>query len=424
MLSDVKMEEIIYAFSNAVDVVNPILKNHHRRTAIIAYHLGRQCGLGSDALASLVVAASLHDIGALTIKDAAALAELDVHNPHPHERLGASMLSSYAAFNTTRNIILYHHVRYDEALYTDFEVAESDVSEAPRESFILHLADRIEILLDPSILALNQRERIVKQIEKLSGTLFDPNIVNAFIELSEREVFWFEIEDISLKTIFSRINMEGISAQNERQSLEDLVFTLSKVIDYKCAFTASHSVGVAYTAYRLAQYLGLSKARCREVKMAGYLHDIGKLAVPSEIISKPGKLTKQEFNIMKSHPYYTYQILKNIEGLVNVATWAGEHHEREDLSGYPRKPKVEALGIEAKIISYADVFTALCEDRPYRNALSLEEGLRVLKEEMNCSDEDLVYKTLVEHSQALYSVLRSIQSDAREVYLRSILMEN
>ncbi len=413
MLKDVKMEEIMHAFIKAVEIVNPILKNHHRRTAIIAYHIGMQCGLSEKSMANLVVAAALHDIGALTVEDAESLAVLDVHNPHPHEQLGASMLSSYKAFGTIKDILMYHHVRYDKM---------AGSGQVPPEAYVLHLADRVEILLKPDVLALNQREGISEKIKEYSGSLFDPILVTHFLELSKKELFWFDIEDLNMDEILSKVNMELISQQNDRESLEELVHTLSKVIDYKCEFTASHSIGVAYTAYHLAQYLGLPAARCNEVKIAGYLHDIGKLAVPTEIITKKACLTTDEFNMMKAHPYYTFQILKNISGLSEIALWAGSHHERSDLSGYPRKPSADNLNLEISLIAYSDVFTALCEDRPYRKALPIDEVMDILSCELRCEEDDIIYLTLLEHSRTLYEMLRKLQHKAKEEYFNFVLM--
>ncbi len=418
MLKDVKMKEILTTFISAVDLINPILKNHHRRTAIIAYHIGMTYGLKPTALSNLVVAASLHDIGALTVEDSLALATLDVENPKPHAVLGAGMLSSYKAFQSISNIIRYHHVTMDE--YNESRLTGNKI---PTESCILHLSDRIEILLDNDELALNQVDQVMETISRLSDDLFCPDLVDVFKAVAKKEYFWFQIDDLSMQDVLGFVDIELICAENDMASLEELVYTLSRIIDYKCSFTASHSAGVAYVAYELAQYYGMSEEKSREIKVAGYLHDIGKIAVPSEIISKPGSLDTNEFNVIKSHPYYTRQILMHIKELEEIAEWAGAHHEKKDLSGYPRKPDEKELGVEVEIIAYADVFTALCEERPYREALSLNEVMCVLAKELVGKMGVRIFNLLSLHSKEIYEGLLLVQGASEQSYATSVIKE-
>lgn len=110
--------------------------------------------------------------------------------------------------------------------------------------------------------------------------------------------------------------------------------------------------------------------------MAGNLHDIGKLAVPTEILDKPGKLTPQEMFIIRQHPYYTHRILSTVPGLETVNTWASLHHKRLDGRGYPFRPRELPLG--SRIIAVADIFTAITENRPYRRGMDRLQCLAVL----------------------------------------------
>ncbi len=116
------------------------------------------------------------------------------------------------------------------------------------------------------------------------------------------------------------------------------------------------------------------------MKIAGYLHDVGKLAVPNYILEKDGYLTKDELNVIKSHTYYTKVILEKIRGFEEVALWAALHHEKLDGSGYPFHLKGEEIPLGARIITVADIFTALNEDRPYRKGVSENETAMILTE--------------------------------------------
>ncbi len=416
MLNEVKMSEVISTFITAVDIVNPVLKFHHRRTAVIAYHLGQAYGLSDPSLARLVVAAAIHDIGALTVKDADTLKTLDVERPQPHCSIGANMLGSYQVFEHIAQIIRHHHVKY-----VDLPLGANPL--VPEESYLLHLADRVDILLTRDEIALNQVDHIRQVILDHNGTLFAPSVVEAFDEMSWKEYFWFDIDGMSMNDLLDLVSIESIAPSHADQSLEELVYTLSRVIDFKCEFTACHSVGVAHVAYRLGQILNLSEETCQELKIAGYLHDIGKIAIPSEIIMKSAGLTQKEFNIMKSHPYYTRQILKHIHGFEKMANWASAHHEKKDMTGYPRKPYESEIGLEVEIMSYADMFTALSENRPYRSSLPLDEVMEIIEREMVEKMGMRVFRALSDHGQGLYRELYEIQLQSEKEYQKALLVD-
>ena len=115
-------------------------------------------------------------------------------------------------------------------------------------------------------------------------------------------------------------------------------------------------------------------------EIAAYLHDLGKLAIPSEILEKRDHLTQDERSVMRTHVFYTYQILDPIGVLSLVSSWSALHQERLDGSGYPFHIHADDLPLGARLMAVADVFTAITEDRPYRKGMMREEALRVLHE--------------------------------------------
>ena len=114
------------------------------------------------------------------------------------------------------------------------------------------------------------------------------------------------------------------------------------------------------------------------MRLAGYLHDLGKLAVPSEILEKPDKLTAAEFAVIRSHTYYTYRVLEKISGLETVNEWASFHHERLNGDGYPFHRAGDTLSLGSRIMAVADVLTAITEDRPYRAGMAPEKAMGIL----------------------------------------------
>ena len=140
----------------------------------------------------------------------------------------------------------------------------------------------------------------------------------------------------------------------------------SRVVDAKSRFTTEHSAGVARVACLLAAAAGLPAASIDRLEIAALLHDIGKLRIPDDILEKSGALSDEERQVMASHRFDSWQILRNIVGLEDIAAWASFHHEEPEGGGYPFGIARAALPWEARILRVADVFQAMIQDRPYR----------------------------------------------------------
>jgi HD-GYP domain-containing protein (c-di-GMP phosphodiesterase class II) len=174
---------------------------------------------------------------------------------------------------------------------------------------------------------------------------------------------------------------------------------------------------VAASAAALAGYCGFSEQQCRMMNIAGYLHDLGKLAVPAEILESPSKLEEDDFRIIKRHSFYTYRILETISDLDVINKWASFHHERLEGEGYPFHYGDKELPLGSRIMSVADVFTAITEDRPYRKGMGKEEALQVLRQMVETSRLDSgIVSTLAQHYQEINSVQVAAQSQASHEY--------
>jgi putative nucleotidyltransferase with HDIG domain len=132
---------------------------------------------------------------------------------------------------------------------------------------------------------------------------------------------------------------------------------------------------VANLARAISSEMGLPNENVEGIRIAGIIHDMGKILVPAEILSKPGRLTENEFGIIKSHPQVGYDILKNIDFPWPVAQIVLQHHERMDGSGYPQGLQSEKILLEARILAVADVVEAMASHRPYRAALGIDKAL-------------------------------------------------
>jgi len=151
-----------------------------------------------------------------------------------------------------------------------------------------------------------------------------------------------------------------------------MMSALTKAVDAKDRYTSGHSSRVAYYSRLLSKQLGMSKEEQDDIYKMGLLHDVGKIGVPRKIINKPGRLTDEEFDIMRSHPVKGYEILSRITAMPGISKGARWHHERPDGKGYPDHLKAEDIPFEAKIIAVADSYDAMTSFRSYRDVMPQE----------------------------------------------------
>ncbi|WP_018124170.1 HD domain-containing phosphohydrolase [Desulfovibrio oxyclinae] len=354
---DLKIIDLTAGISHALDLISPEVVGHHSRTAEIAATLARQLGFTGQDISDLFVAALLHDIGAFSRKariDALDFETKDIH----HAETGWKLLCEVPHMARPARLIRLHH--------TPWEHIPEDVP--PDEALlanVLNLADRVDVAhLSPDLLP---------RLNRLAGTAFAPRVVNTIspdvLELREKLLSGDNY------TWLSRIENRVIPASD----VVGFCDAFSHVIDFRSRFTATHSCGVATIARELGRLNGMAEDELRTLKLAGLLHDLGKLAVPSEIIEKPGMLTESEFEIMRGHTLVTEKILGSMEGLGDICLWASQHHERLDGGGYPHGLSSDDLSEGSRIMAVADVFTALTEDRPYRPGMDRHATMQVLE---------------------------------------------
>jgi HD-GYP domain-containing protein (c-di-GMP phosphodiesterase class II) len=154
-----------------------------------------------------------------------------------------------------------------------------------------------------------------------------------------------------------------------------IIQAMALTVESKDPYTAGHQQRVSNLARTIAQEMGLANDQVEAIRMAGVVHDLGKISVPSEILSKPTKLTDLEFSLIKGHSQTSYDILKDIDFPWPIALIALQHHERMDGSGYPSGLKGDQILLEAQILMVADVVEAIASHRPYRPALGIEVAL-------------------------------------------------
>jgi len=165
-----------------------------------------------------------------------------------------------------------------------------------------------------------------------------------------------------------------------RKAVSSTIQVIVSTLEARDPYTAGHQIRVADLTRAIATEMNFSKDRIEGVFMAASIHDIGKLSVPAEILSKPGKLTETEFSLIKEHSKKGYEILKNVESAWPLAEIVYQHHERMDGSGYPRNLKGDEILMEARILAVADVVEAMASHRPYRPTLGIDAALKEIED--------------------------------------------
>ena len=369
-----------------MDMISPAVVNHHYRVAYIASAIASELSLTPDEKTNLVLAGALHDCGALSLKERINVLQFDARDVDVHAEQGYLLLSPFRPLQRAAALIRYHHTPWQWG-----EGSSVGGHPVPVGSHILHLADRIAVLINSRREMLGQVKGIRRRIEEQSGRLFAPQFVEAFGELWSREHFWFDMLSPSLGSILSRA-MQSHTFELDRDEFLGLGDALRRLIDFRSPYTATHSMGVAAVAEKLARTVHFPEGQCHLMKVAGQIHDLGKLAIPKEILEKPGSLTTKEKQLMHRHPYFTYRTLEAVKGMAELSSWASFHHERLDGTGYPFHVKAEDLSPGSRMMAVADVFTAITEDRPYRKGMQRRETTQTLEEMVKAKalDGDIV----------------------------------
>jgi len=366
--------DMVMCLSSAIDLVSPAVTDHHKRVSYVASMLAGEVGLPDGEIVDLIMAGALHDIGGLTLKDRLDALTFEVESPHIHSELGYRHLSNLKQLGPVTDLVRFHHVRWDGG-----RGRESGGRDVPYGSHLLHIADRVDALI-------NRRKPIGSQVEFIRGMImnesdkmFMPELVRAFDALSGDERFW---EGAFSNEMTERLSerAEGARFKLDLDGLHEVAITFAHIIDFRSRYTSIHSGGVAATASVLGALCGMHMIDQEKIRVAGLLHDLGKLAVPAEILNKPDKLTTDEFQLILVHPYFTHMVLRNIHELHDINAWASHHHERMDGNGYPFNHCCDDLSLGCRIMAVADVFTAITEDRPYRRGMDPEMVIEVMGE--------------------------------------------
>ena len=249
-------------------------------------------------------------------------------------------------------------------------------NEIPLFANIANLAQTLEVFYKA-----RGRKEAVEAARRRSGRWFNPDLVKTVVSICRDGRLWegLETEDLSGEVMALEPVDRRLTANDK--TIDAICLAFAEIIDAKTPFTYQHSNGVADAAVDIGRHFGMSHGELKKIRRAGLLHDIGKLGVSNTILEKPGKLSSEEFALVRQHPYHTFEILRRVPAFADFCADAAAHHERLDGKGYWLGLKAEQLSLTARILAVADVFDALRAKRPYRDALPLEKVFSIMQQD-------------------------------------------
>ena len=425
LAAPIRVSEIISTLSFALDLTEGQPIGHSIRSCVFGMHLAKEIGLPLDEQGDLYYALLMKDAGCST--NASKMfqilgtddirAKRDVKTTDwtkvgwesleyalAHVRTGAPFLERVRtlfdlAVNHKKNSQEMVQIRCERgaAIARRIGLSEATASaihsldelwngaghpqglrgkQIPLLARILNLAQTVDVFYSAYDAAA-----AVKVAKERSGRWFDPDLVKAAESLAHSGALWTGLADENLVQKVASLEPKHRQMTVTEDSIDRICMAFAEVIDAKSPFTYRHSNGVADAAVEIGQWFGMNPRSLKMLRRAALLHDIGKLSVPNSVLEKPAKLTSDEWTVVKSHPYYTFEILKKIPGFERLSQDAAAHHEKLDGSGYWRGWGAEQLSRFARILAVADIFDALHAKRPYRDGIPLEKVFQMLRDD-------------------------------------------
>jgi HD-GYP domain-containing protein (c-di-GMP phosphodiesterase class II) len=415
------LAELIASLSYALDITEGQPEGHCIRCCWIGMHIGRELGLEEDELWALYYTLLLKDLGCSS--NAARICELYLADDLAFKRdfkcvpMGLPSTFAFVLRQTGRhagwsqrlsaiaNIVrngdevaqeliqtrcdrgatIARRLRFPESVADGIRCLDEHFDGSGRpghlEGDAIPRVSRIALLsqvVDVFQFSLGP-EAALQEARRRSGAWFDPELVASLERVALRPGFWKTLASETVADAVHALEPERHWIAVDEDYLDEIAAAFGEVVDAKSHFTAGHSMRVGTYADLVGSALGLDDQRRRWLRRAAVLHDVGKLGVSNAILDKPGRLGADEWRAVQLHATYTEQILGRIRLFSKLAQVAGAHHERLDGRGYPRGIGADAIGLETRIITVADIFDAITATRPYRAAIPIPRALSLMR---------------------------------------------
>jgi HD-GYP domain-containing protein (c-di-GMP phosphodiesterase class II) len=435
-LGGLKLAELISALSHALDITEGQPEGHCVRCCWIGMHVGRHIGLSDEALWDLYYTLLLKDLGCSS--NAARICELyltddlgfkrdfkTVGDSLPrvlqfvlkHTGLKAGLAERFRSVLTImrdgseiaheliatrcqRGAEIARLLRFPESVSQGIYSLDEHFNGQGKPDGLV--GEAIPLLARIALLAqvidvfhtAGGQQAALDEVRLRAGRWFDPQLVAAFEQVAAAPAFWTTLASPEVNAAVLALEPASQVVALNDDYLDDIAAAFGQVVDSKSPYTSGHSARVALYTDLIAEQLGLSFERRRWLKRGALLHDVGKLGVSNSVLDKPGKLDAEEWAAVQAHAMYTETILSRIDVFAELARVAAAHHERLDGKGYPRGVTAEAICLETRIITTADIFDAITAERPYRGAVPIPKTLEIMAENVGTAIDPQCFAAL------------------------------
>ncbi|WP_099191040.1 HD-GYP domain-containing protein [Tepidibacter mesophilus] len=378
-----KFSDFLMSISTALDFIEidvlSVETNHLKRVAYVSLRLAQYFNLTIQEQIDTVSFSILHDNGLTQTLLNNKVRYNDLKEFYQRESfkehciVGEHNVKSFPFLTKHKNIIKYHHETYDGKGF--FRIKGDNI---PLIAQFIAFSDYIDFVFKYKKVDDKKKEKLIKYIKEQKNKRFSGKIVDAFLEISGEDGFWYLLNDDNIERTL-KLEIPLYEQKTDIDNILKIMNVFSKIIDSKSQFTEKHSDGLSKKICKMCESYNYDYNEKIKLIIAGKLHDIGKLAIPIEILDKPKKLDNEEILIMKKHSYYTNKCLSNIDGFEDIAKWASNHHEKLNGTGYPKGLKAHELDFNSRLVACLDIYQALTEERPYKKSFSHKEAIDILK---------------------------------------------
>lgn len=400
MDKNTNLKNILNTFLSAYNLFDKEIVLHCKEVAFITLSICNALSMDETKKKDIMISAYLHDISASKTNLLDTFKKFEMVEYHEHCIYGYVFFDTFMPCNNFSKYILYHHEPYNSKnIINNIEI--------PTETNILKISDDISIfkLINNDVTIEKIREFLISNKD-----MYNPIYLDILLSKKGDEI---------LKKLLDNSYLEYIDNYGDEIFVPNIDFVklveaMAFILDFKCETTNIHSQTVSLFSVLLAKEFELPDIF--EIRIGSLLHDIGKMGIPDSILKKPSSLTNEEFDIMKKHVEYTYEILSNLNN-DKILKIASNHHEKLNGQGYPIG--ISDLSFAERLVAVADIFAALTQKRSYKNSFTKEKIIKIL---LSCSNNCEIDSCIVNKIIEKYDYFIDMNLKLNETYNNKITL--
>jgi HD-GYP domain-containing protein (c-di-GMP phosphodiesterase class II) len=385
----IAMDVLCCVFSKALDVIEEeqigASEHHGMRVSALCAAIGKKLGYDDDAVSALATCALFHDNALTEYNISERENMMQNQNMVLHCRKGQDNVAWLPFKKDVSGFILYHHELADGT--GPFRKKEGAY---PFESAILAAADSIDVAYQLQNVNEKDLAALRDKINANAESFSTRKAVDLLLDILDADM----LDSLRDENIFRTLDncLPDWEIHVTEPSVAGIAGFISRVIDFKSRYTQKHTSQIANRAWLMGEYYGYTHEENSALYLAASLHDIGKITTPLAILEKPGKLEKDEFEIMKNHVRITHDWLSVVPDFELIKNWAANHHEKLDGTGYSFGKNAEEMDFNSRLLACIDIYQAVSELRPYHDERSHADTMPILQ---GMADKGFVDKKIV-----------------------------